>query len=126
MYRAMRIDIEQLPEWVKLEVSKGDLLAFAEKLQKISEKEEQPEEATEKDELFNFEEMCRFLGIAKSTGYQRIGRGEIPHFKKGRRLYFWKLELVKWVESGRRKTKEDLGKIAEKYLADYKIRQKRG
>ena len=122
----MKIDIEQLPQWVKLEVSKEDLLAFAEKLQKISEKEEQPEEANEKDELFNFEEMCRFLGIAKSTGYQRIGRGEIPHFKKGRRLYFWKLELVKWVESGRRKTKEDLGKIAEKYLADYKIRQKRG
>lgn len=122
----MRIDIEQLPEWVKLEVSKGDLLAFAEKLQKFSEKEEPAEEATVKDELLNFEEMCAFLGIAKSTGYQRIGRGEIPHFKKGSRLYFWKLELIKWVESGRRKTKEDLEEIAEKYLADYKIHQKRG
>ncbi len=28
----MNIDIEKLPEWAKLEVSKEDLLAFAEKL----------------------------------------------------------------------------------------------
>ena len=122
----MKINIEQLPEWVKLEISKEDLLAFAEKLRAISKRTEQPEEATVKDELLNFEEMCAFLGIAKSTGYQRIGRGEIPHFKKGRRLYFWKLELIEWIESGRRKTKEDLEKIAEKYLADYKNHQKRG
>ncbi len=90
----MKIDIEQLPKWAKLEVSKDDLLAFAEKLRIDSEKESLPEKAPEKDELLNFEEMCAFLVIAKSTGYQRIARGEIPHFKKGRRLYFWKLELV--------------------------------
>ena len=89
----MKIDIEQLPQWVKLEVSKEDLLAFAEKLREISEKEEpQPEKETE-DELLNFEQMCEFLGIAHSTGYQRVSRGEIPHLKKGRRLYLWRLEL---------------------------------
>ena len=112
----MKINIEQLPQWVKLEISKEDLLAFAEKLREISEKEEQTEKKEAEDELLNFEKMCAFLGIAKSTGYQRISRGEIPHLKKGRRIYSWKSEMIKYVESGRRKTKLDLEEVAGRYL----------
>lgn len=115
----MNIDIEKLPEWAKLEVSKEDLLAFAEKLKGSAGL--LPESAPdEKEDLLSFDQMCEFLGIAKSTGYQRIGRGEIPHFKKGRRLYFRKSELVDWIESGRRKTKDDLDALAEKHIAAYK------
>jgi excisionase family DNA binding protein len=109
------IDISQLPEWAKIEIKKEDLLAFAEKLRG----EGTPGQAaakTEEDVFFDFLEMCDFLGIAQSTGYQRVSRGEIPHFKKGRRLYFRKSELLAWVESGRRKTTEDLNDIAEQYL----------
>jgi len=110
------IDISQLPEWAKIEIKKEDLLAFAEKLR--GEGTAGPAAATqsEEDVLFDFLEMCDFLGIAQSTGYQRVSRGEIPHFKKGRRLYFRKSELVAWIESGRRKTTEDLNEIAEQYL----------
>lgn len=111
----MKIDIEQLPTWVKLEVSKEDLLAFAEKLRVATEIKASPQ-SKPPDELLNFNQMCAFLGIAKSTGYQRISRGEIPHFKKGRRLYSWKSELIKYVESGRRKTKLDLEEVAGRYL----------
>lgn len=68
----------------------------------------------------SFAEMCKFLGIAKSTGYQRIGRGEIPHFKKGRRLYFRKSELIEYIESGRRKTRRELEEAAKDYLAKAK------
>jgi len=68
------------------------------------------------EELLNFDHACDFLGIAKSTGYQRVNRGEIPHFKKGRRLYFRKSELVKYIESGRRKTRKELEEAAAEYL----------
>lgn len=116
----MQIDIDKLPEWAKLEIRKEDLLAFAEKLRVQGVPTESTSTPTKPEELFNFEEMCDFLGIAKSTGYQRVSRGEIPHFKKGRRLYFRKSELVDWIESGRRKTRAELDEIAEKYLEQYK------
>jgi excisionase family DNA binding protein len=96
----MALDLSQLPPWVKIEVSKADLLAFAEKL--LSERLHEVKTPSDSDEYFDFLEMCDFLGIAQSTGYQRVSRGEIPHFKKGRRLYFKKSELLAWVESGRR------------------------
>ncbi|WP_367391673.1 helix-turn-helix domain-containing protein [Lewinella sp. LCG006] len=110
------IDISQLPEWAKIEIKKEDLLAFAEKLREEGIPGQTPPSKTEEDVFFDFLEMCDFLGIAQSTGYQRVSRGEIPHFKKGRRLYFRKSELLAWVESGRRKTTEDLNEIAEQYL----------
>lgn len=114
----MKIDLFALPSNVKLEVTKEDLLAFAERLR--------PEPGSAKvdskkgEVLLSFEDMCAFLGIAKSTGYQRIGRGEIPHFKKGRRLYFRKSELIEYVESGRRKTRRELEEAAKDYLAKAK------
>ncbi|MCB9272685.1 MAG: hypothetical protein H6564_01500 [Lewinellaceae bacterium] len=64
----MKIDIEQLPAWVKLEVSKEDLLAFAEKL-RVANEMKAPPQTKPPDELLNFNQMCAFLGIAKSTGY---------------------------------------------------------
>lgn len=114
------IDISQLPEWAKIEITKEDLLAFAEKLQAEQKEQQAATAEVDEDVLFDFLEMCNFLGIAQSTGYQRVSRGEIPHFKKGRRLYFRKSELVAWIESGRRKTNDDLNEIAEQYLRDYK------
>lgn len=113
------IDISQLPEWAKIEIKKEDLLAFAEKIKEDASVSSDAEKV-EEDVHFDFLEMCNFLGIAQSTGYQRVSRGEIPHFKKGRRLYFRKSELIAWIESGRRKTQEDLDAIAEQYLQNSK------
>jgi excisionase family DNA binding protein len=115
-YKAMKLDLTTLPNAVKLEVSKEDLLAFADRLRPAHEKKELNSTPSE-EALLSFEEMCEFLGIAKSTGYQRIGRGEIPHFKKGRRLYFRKSELLRYIESGRRKTRKELEEAAKEYLS---------
>ena len=115
----MKLDLAALPNAVKLEVSKEDLLAFADRLLPIQQKPEETPITTDEKQL-SFTEMCNFLGIAKSTGYQRIGRGEIPHFKKGRRLYFRKSELIEYVESGRRKTRKELEQAAKDYSAQAK------
>lgn len=115
----MKIDLTTLPNNIKLELTKDDLLAFADRLLPIQQKAEEPSSTTNEKPL-SFTEMCKFLGIAKSTGYQRIGRGEIPHFKKGRRLYFRKSELIEYIESGRRKTRKELEQAAKDYLAQAK------
>ena len=116
----MKLDLTALPDFVKLEVTKEALLAFANQLRQEKTANEVMASSSQEEELLSFEEMCEFLGIAKSTGYQRISRAEIPHFKKGRRLYFRKSELVEYIESGRRKTRKELEEAAKEYLAKAK------
>jgi hypothetical protein len=43
-------------------------------------------------------------------------RREIPFYKKGKRVYFRKTELLEWIELGKRKTREELKLEAQAYL----------
>lgn len=122
----MIININELPEWAKLEVKRADLLAFAEAIMDgtSSTKGKQGEQnnGDDEDEILDFTEMRRYLKLAQSTAYQKVSHGEIPHYKKGRRLYFKKKELKAYVNSGKRKTKKDLEEAAQAYLRKSKIR----
>lgn len=122
----MMINIKELPEWAKLEVKKADLQAFAEAIMDgvsaIGNQQEVSEREEEEDEILDFIEMRRYLKLAQSTAYQKVSAGEIPHYKKGRRLYFKKKELRAYLDSGRRKTKKDLEAAAQEYLRKSKIR----
>lgn len=48
------------------------------------------------------QEACEFLSLKKSTMYYYIQNGLIPTSKKGKKYTFFKDELIKWVESGRK------------------------
>lgn len=50
------------------------------------------------------QEACDFLNMKKSTMYYYIQNGLIPTNKKGKKYTFFKDELIKWVESGRKIT----------------------
>lgn len=68
-------------------------------------------------EIIGIDEAIELLGIAKPTIYTKTSKGEIPHFKRGKKLYFRRSELLAWIEAGRRKTvKEESQEIAD-YLA---------
>ena len=122
----MTINIKELPEWAKLEVKKADLQAFAEAIMKevsaISSQQSESDRDEKEDEILDFTEMRRFLKLAQSTAYQKVNNGEIPHYKKGRRLYFKKKELRAYLDSGRRRTQKDLEAAAKEYLRKSKIR----
>jgi excisionase family DNA binding protein len=122
----MTINIKELPEWAKLEVKKADLQAFAEAIMKevsaISSKKSESDQEEKEDEILDFIEMRQYLKLAQSTAYQKVNNGEIPHYKKGRRLYFKKKELRAYLDSGRRRTNKDLEAAAQEYLRKSKIR----
>jgi excisionase family DNA binding protein len=122
----MTINIKELPEWAKLEVKKADLQAFAEAIMKevssISSQQSESNQDEEEDEILDFIEMRQYLKLAQSTAYQKVNNGEIPHYKKGRRLYFKKKELRAYLDSGRRRTNKDLEAAAQEYLRKSKIR----
>lgn len=110
----MNIDISKLPSNFRIEVSKEDLVAFAKAL--VENNTEATPKRKEINDIIDFGEALVLTGYAKPTLYAKTGKGEIPHFKKGRKLFFRRSELIQWIEEGRRKTKKDLDELARSYL----------
>ncbi len=48
------------------------------------------------------EEARAYLKMPKSTFYFKVGNGEIPAVKQGKRYYLYKDELDQWLETGRK------------------------
>jgi excisionase family DNA binding protein len=65
-------------------------------MQKSSNKE-----STDLPELLNITQAAAYLNFAKQTLYGYTSKGVIPHLKKGKKLYFKRSELVKWVNEGK-------------------------
>ena len=49
------------------------------------------------DMPLSFEDGCAFIGISKSHGYKLTSKKLIPHFKRGKRIYFNRKELEAWL-----------------------------
>jgi excisionase family DNA binding protein len=78
------------------------------------------------------EEMAAFGGIElavavtqlkKPTIYALVQRREIPHMKKGKKLYFNREELKAWIESGRKPTSADIKGQAEAFMIEGRNRK---
>lgn len=68
------------------------------------------------DEISGIEPAMNLTGLAKATIYSLTSKGEIPHSKKGKRLYFSKQELLAWIREGKRKTQSEIQLEAQKFL----------
>jgi len=111
------ITFDQLPQAVS---ELHDKLNNIERL--IIEKNAQP--GTPADELLTIEEAASFAHLSKPTFYGLVSRAEVPCMKKGKRLYFSKLELTEWIKSGRKKTNAEREVEAGTFLSNRK--RKRG
>ncbi|PIB34981.1 hypothetical protein BFP72_06030 [Reichenbachiella sp. 5M10] len=65
-----------------------------------------PEEDEER--LLNVREAARYLGDAVATLYGRTSKNEIPFYKRGKKVYFKKSELLAWIEEGRVKSQSQI------------------
>lgn len=57
-------------------------------------------------EHFTVKQAAAFLDLAEQTIYGLTSRNEIPHYKRGKKLYFLKAELEKWMLENRRSVKQ--------------------
>ena len=86
-----------------------DKLEHLEKLiVKISNVEE------DKEEILNIQEASKLLDLSVSTIYSKVCKREIPVNKQGKRIYFYRHELMKWIKSGRVKTYLENQNVIEK------------
>ncbi len=69
----------------------------------------------ETDEIGGIELAMKVTGKAKATIYGLVHQDLIPHSKRGKRLYFSKLELLDWIKSGKRKTQSEIALEAENF-----------
>ncbi len=62
-------------------------------------------------------EAKQILQKAESTIYRLVGNGTLPHYKQGRKLYFYEDELLEWVAQGKRKTPQNIREEMEREMS---------
>ena len=60
------------------------------------------------DKPLSIDEAATFLQMPKSSIYQLTSTRQIPFSKVGKPLYFFKKDLLEWLESGKKKTQKEI------------------
>jgi excisionase family DNA binding protein len=67
-------------------------------------------------EILDVKQAADFLRLKITTLYEKTSEKTIPHFKKGKKLYFKRDELESWVQEGKVKTNDELQTEAANYV----------
>jgi excisionase family DNA binding protein len=70
--------------------------------------EQSPKSSPYDDMPLNIEEAATFLKMPKSSVYQLTSTRKILFNKVGKRLLFFKKDLLLWIEDGKKKTKKEI------------------
>lgn len=112
------IHLMNLPEKVKLEISKADLMEFANYLLENGKYQKDVDE-----DFLSIQEIENLTGLARQTIYGRVSKGTIPYYKdaNGGKLRFKKSEILEWMESGKKKSEKTIQQEVENYINSPKI-----
>jgi len=75
----------------------------------------------ESDQLLDIKATSELLHLSVPTIYGFVHQSTIPVSKKGKRLYFSRKELIAWVNTGRRKTIQEITTEANTYLKKHNL-----
>jgi excisionase family DNA binding protein len=59
-------------------------------------------------EIMTIKQVSELLHLSVQTLYGKTSARTIPHFKKGKKLYFKREEVFEWITQDKRKTKDEL------------------
>jgi len=62
----------------------------------------------EDEPMVGIAEAAKITGLAVNTIYDKTYHRDIPHYKKGKRVYFRPSELIAWIGTGRVATSEEI------------------
>lgn len=65
----------------------------------------QPTSSANNHILVEIDEAAIIIMKSKPTIYRLVNQGILPSYNKGKKLYFYKDELLAWIENGRKATK---------------------
>lgn len=67
-------------------------------------------------EILDVKELAKYLNVSSSYIYKMTSSNQIPHSKKGKRLYFDKEKVTNWVLENTIMTQEEMQEVATNYL----------
>ena len=67
-------------------------------------------------EVLNLNQAAEYVSLSKSAIYKKTSERNIPHFKKGKKLYFKKSELDAWLTSMKISTRAEIDQEATDYI----------
>jgi len=85
---------------------------------KNSKQERPPIELPENP--ISIQDAAQFLGLTVPTMYSKVSKGEVPVTKRGKRLYFFRSELLEYLKGGRKKSNIEIEAEAEAFLSNNK------
>lgn len=98
-YRNNKVSFEDVPNMM------ADLLdqmrVLTDKVKFIETHTERKTKPVEGRELLTTMEVAMMLKVARITVYRMASRGDIPCYRNGKNLLFYKDEITKWLESNR-------------------------
>ncbi|MBO0592931.1 helix-turn-helix domain-containing protein [Cellulophaga sp. E16_2] len=68
----------------------------------------------------HIQEAAQFLGLSVATMYSKVSKGELPVTKRGKRLYFFRSELLSYLKEGSKKSNAEIEAEADAYLSNKK------
>ncbi len=97
---------DNLPEAV------GLLIEKVESLEKMLMEKPVHHQPTQTKQLLTVREAAEFLSLAVPTVYSMVSRGDLPHMKRSKRLYFDREELMSYLKQGRQQTNDEVRESA--------------
>jgi excisionase family DNA binding protein len=73
---------------------------------------------TEIEPPLNIKEVSKLTELSVPTLYGYVQRYEIPYYKKGNRLKFFKSEIIDWIKEGKVKSISEIKTDADTYLSN--------
>lgn len=93
------ITFEKMPQAIAM------ILSEVSNIKHLIEKEREPVKTRQPIDI---EGASQVIMKARSTIYYLTRKGKIPSYKNGKKIYFYKDELLAWVDAGKRKTTAEL------------------
>ncbi len=108
LFNMMTVNFDSLPQVVQELNAKIDNITLLLQSAKPDAKQ---------SELLSIQEAATFLNLSKSTLYNKVNRNELPYMKKGKRLYFSRIELVDYIKSGKIPSIQEIQEQTDTFLS---------
>lgn len=72
------------------------------------------------DNPLNIRDVANLTELSVPTLYGYVQRNEIPYYKTGNRLRFFKSEIISWIKQGKQKTTKEIVAEANSFLSSKK------
>ena len=97
-------------------LSEEGIKVLAEQITENIKKAINPSNSSIEDVFMNIDETAKLVNLAKPSIYGLVHQNRIPYHKKGKRLYFLKSQIIDWLKSGKKESKDDTETKANEYL----------